>query len=104
MSNTIPPFRQAAVPDTATGQTSVPAAPPAPQPEATPQAAAQTDSVTLSEAAQSGAQLLGAAQKSSGIDEAAVANIRVQLANGSYNVSPEDLAQAIATVLKETKS
>ena len=101
MSNTIPPFRQTAVPDTATGQASVAsAAQPAPQADATP----QTDSVTLSEAAQSGAQLLNAAQKSSGIDQAAVANIRGQLAAGSYNVSPEDLAQAIATVLKETKS
>jgi flagellar biosynthesis anti-sigma factor FlgM len=105
MSNTIPPFRQTAVPDTATGLASVAstAQPPA-LAEAAPQtAASQTDSVTLSEAAQSGAQLLNAAQKSSGIDQAAVANIRGQLAAGSYNVSPEDLAQAIATVLKETK-
>ena len=106
MSNTIPPFRQASVSDTATGQPLAPsAAQPAAQASTAQQTAApQTDSVTLSEAAQSGAQLLDAAQKSSGIDHAAVANIRAQLASGSYNVSPEDLAQAIATVVKETKS
>jgi len=101
MSNTIPPFSQPNLPETASGQTGVPAtATPAPQSSAAP----QTDSVTLSAAAQSGAQLLAAAQNATGIDHAAVANIRAQLANGSYNVSPENLAQAIATVLKETKS
>jgi flagellar biosynthesis anti-sigma factor FlgM len=64
----------------------------------------QADSVTLSAAAQSSAQLLNAAQNATGIDHAAVASIRAQLAAGSYNISPENLAQAIATVLKETKS
>lgn len=98
MSNTIPPFRQTPVTDTATGQ---PAAPATPAPAAP---AAQTDSVTLSAAAQSGAQLLDAAQTSSGINHEAVAAIRARLADGSYNVSPENLAQAIATVLKETNS
>jgi flagellar biosynthesis anti-sigma factor FlgM len=102
MSNTIPPFRQTSLPDTdsATGQPSQPAAPQTPAPAAAP----QTDSVTLSVAAQSGAQLLTAAQNASGINHEAVAAIRSQLASGSYNVSPENLAQAIATVLKETKS
>jgi flagellar biosynthesis anti-sigma factor FlgM len=101
MSNTIPPFRQTSLPETANGQASPPAAA-----AATPQtgAAPQSDSVTLSAAAQSGAQLLAAAQSASGIDHAAVASIRAQLASGSYNVAPEALAQAIATVLKETKS
>jgi flagellar biosynthesis anti-sigma factor FlgM len=101
MSNTIPPFSQPSPPETTSGQTSIPAAGTAP-PQAS--AAPQTDSVTLSAAAQSGAQLLSAAQDATGIDHAAVASIRAQLANGSYNVSPENLAQAIATVLKETKS
>lgn len=100
MSNTIPPFRQTPLADTATGQASVPAAAQTPEAPAAP----QTDSVTLSAAAQSGAQLLTAAQNASGINHEAVAAIRAQLANGSYNVSPENLAQAIATVLKETKS
>jgi len=103
MSNTIPPFRQTSLPDAATGQASQPAAQPAAAqtPEAT--VAPQTDSVTLSAAAQSSAQLLTAAQNDSGINHEAVSAIRAQLANGSYNVSPENLAQAIATVLKETK-
>ena len=105
MSNTIPPFRQASLPDnatsqTATGQTNAPAAAPTSESAAAP----QTDSVTLSPAAQSGAQLLTAAQEDSGINHEAVASIRAQLASGSYNVSPDNLAQAIATVLKETKS
>jgi flagellar biosynthesis anti-sigma factor FlgM len=104
MSNTIPPFRQPNVPETASGQAggqaSVAAA--ATPPAAAP--AAQSDSVTLSAAAQSSAQLLSAAQNSTGIDQASVASIRAQLASGTYNVSPENLAQAIATVLKETKS
>lgn len=105
MSNTIPPFRQTPVPDTATAQTSVPSATQGLAQSAAQSAApAQTDSVTLSAAAQSGARLLTAAQSATGIDHAAVATIRAQLAAGSYNVSPENLAQAIATVLKETKS
>lgn len=100
MSNSIQPFSQPSVPDTQTAPSSVPAAAPA-QPAAAEQA--QTDSVTLSQAAQSGAALFAAAQNSTGIDQNAVANIRAKLANGSYDVSPENLAQAIATVLKETK-
>jgi flagellar biosynthesis anti-sigma factor FlgM len=100
MSNTIPPFRQTTpVADTAISQATAAAQP---TPAATPEA--QTDSVTLSPAAQSGAQLLTAAQSASGINHEAVAAIRAQLAEGTYNVSPENLAQAIATVLKETKS
>lgn len=106
MSNTIPPFRQPDLPETTSGQAGGPAGPPAAgSPASTPEAAtAQADSVTLSAAAQSGSKLLSAAQNASGIDQTAVAAIRAQLANGSYNVSPENLAQAIATVLKETKS
>jgi|SRR6516165_5192157 flagellar biosynthesis anti-sigma factor FlgM len=98
MSNTIQPFSQPNVPETSNGQSSVSAAPAR---HGAP--AAQTESVTLSETAQSGAQLLASAQEAPGIDNNAVANIRAQLANGSYNVSPENLAQAIANVLKETK-
>lgn len=103
MSNTIPPLRQAPAAET-TGRASLPAAGQIPAQAAPQAAAAQTDSVTLSAAAQSGAQLLGAAQNATGIDQTAVAGIRAQLAAGNYNVSPENLAQAIATVLKETRS
>ncbi|EKM99681.1 MULTISPECIES: flagellar biosynthesis anti-sigma factor FlgM [Acidocella] len=70
---------------------------------ASPQTA-QTDSVTLSEAAQTGTALLTAARTSSGIDQTNVTAIRQALANGTYNVSPETLAQAISTVLNETGS
>jgi flagellar biosynthesis anti-sigma factor FlgM len=101
MSNTIPPYRQPALPDPAAGQTATPPAPPAAPAAA---AAPQAESVTLSPAAQSGAALFAAAASATGIDAQAVATIRGQLANGSYDVSPEDLAQAIATVLKETTS
>lgn len=102
MSNTIPPFRQPNLPETATGQTGSQIGSQTASQAGAP--GAQTDSVTLSAAAQSGAQLLAAAQDASGIDHEAVAAIRAQLANGSYDVSPENLAQAIATVLKETNS
>lgn len=112
MSNTIPPLRQTSVPhtDKSTGQAGAAATPQAGVQNSTTQNstaqnnAAQADSVTLSATAQSGAQLLSAAQNASGVDHGLVASIRAQLANGSYNVAPETLAQAIATVLKETKS
>ena len=102
MSNTIPPLRQTSVPNTdkSTGQAGAAATPQSGVQNST----AQADSVTLSATAQSGAQLLSAAQNASGVDHGLVASIRAQLANGSYNVAPETLAQAIATVLKETKS
>jgi flagellar biosynthesis anti-sigma factor FlgM len=65
-------------------------------------AAPQSEAVTISQAAQTTTQLLNAARGASGVDQAAVQQIRTALQNGSYNVAPEDLAQAIATVLKES--
>jgi flagellar biosynthesis anti-sigma factor FlgM len=65
-------------------------------------AAGESDSVTLSPNAQAAAQLLAAAQASDGVDAKTVAALKASLQAGSYNVAPEDLAQAIATVLKET--
>jgi negative regulator of flagellin synthesis FlgM len=70
----------------------------------TPAVAPQTDSVTLSNAAQASTALLAAARGASGIDQPNVAAIKSALANGSYNVSPETLAQAISTVLRETQA
>ncbi len=64
---------------------------------------AQTDSVSLSAAARTSTQLLNAARNAQGVDQATVSKIRTALANGQYNVAPEDLAHAIATVLKDTK-
>jgi negative regulator of flagellin synthesis FlgM len=98
MTNTISPFSQTPP----VSESNVPAAKPAAPPSAA--AAPESDSVTLSAAAQTSAQLLGAASSSDGIDHAAVAQIRSALQAGTYNVSPEDLAQAIATVLKESNS
>jgi flagellar biosynthesis anti-sigma factor FlgM len=100
MTNTIPPFSQtpppvadSAAPARQTGSAADPAA----------DAAAQSDSVTLSAAAQTSTQLLNAARDSDGVDQAIVQQIRTSLQNGSYNVTPEDLAQAIAAVLKESR-
>lgn len=64
--------------------------------------APQTEAVTLSDTAQATTKLLSSAQQSNGVDQAGVARIRSALASGSYNVAPEDLAQAMATVLKAT--
>ncbi len=100
MTNTIPPLSQPSLPvETTAPQAASSPAPPAAS--ATPPA--QTDSVTLSAAAQTSTQLLGAARAASGINHAAVAQLRGALQSGAYNVSPEKLAQAIATVLKESK-
>ena len=69
---------------------------------ASPQGA-ETDAVTLSDAAAGAGHLVSAAQASDGVDEAAVAQIKNALAAGTYSVEPEDLAKAIATVLKGTR-
>ena len=104
MSNSIPPLGQPSLPETASNPAGGQAVPPvAPAAAAQAAQAAQTDQVTLSPAAQSGSNLFAAAQTASGVDQATVASIRAQLANGTYDVSPENLAQAIAAVLKETK-
>ena len=65
--------------------------------------ASKTDSVTLSAAAQTNAALVKSAQQADGVDHGTVASIKAALANGSYNVSPDDLAHAISTVLEETR-
>ena len=102
MTNTIPPLAQTPLPVET-------AAPPAPPPAAAAASApaqtdpAQTDSVTLSAAAQTSTQLLGAARAADGINQAAVAQIRGALQSGTYSVTPENLAHAIATVLKGSK-
>jgi flagellar biosynthesis anti-sigma factor FlgM len=72
------------------------------KPNAVAETAPQTEAVTLSDAAQTTTKLLSAAQQSDGVDQTTVARIRNALASGSYNVAPEDLAQAMATVLKAT--
>ncbi|HTQ72200.1 MAG TPA: flagellar biosynthesis anti-sigma factor FlgM [Acidocella sp.] len=98
MTNTIQPFAPAPAAEPSN------AAMPAAKPQASaPAPTAQTDSVTLSAAAQTSTALLSAARGSSGVDQTSVSAIKTALANGTYNVSPEDLAQAISTVLSETQ-
>jgi flagellar biosynthesis anti-sigma factor FlgM len=63
----------------------------------------QNESVTLSAAAQATTQLLNAARAASGVNPAAVAQLRAAVASGTYNVPPAALAQAIATGLKESQ-
>jgi len=98
MSNSISPLGTGSLPETVTNQ--VPAKPAT----TTTEASAPSESVTLSAAAQASTQLLSSARAASGVDAQTVAAIKAQIANGTYNVAPEDLAQAIATVLKETNS
>ncbi len=102
MSNTIPPFSQTPLPEPVSGQGGAAAG--GVQQNQGSGSMPQTEAVTLSEAAQTSTQLLSAARDSQGVNQEAVTQIRGALAAGSYNVAPEDLAQAIATVLKETKA
>lgn len=64
---------------------------------------ASVESVTLSAAAQTNAALVNAAHNADGVDQSRVSAIKEALANGSYNVSPDDLAHAISSVLSEVR-
>jgi flagellar biosynthesis anti-sigma factor FlgM len=100
MTNTISPFSQ--TPPMAEPAGASPAKPASSAPVESAADTSQNEAVTLSAAAQTTTQLLGAAQDSEGINHEAVAQIRNALQAGTYNVAPEDLAQAIVTVLKES--
>jgi negative regulator of flagellin synthesis FlgM len=100
MTNTISPFSQ--TPLLADSAGTSPAKPASSVPADSAADTSQSEAVTLSAAAQTTTQLLGAAQDSDGINQEAVAQIRSALQAGTYNVAPEDLAQAIVTVLKES--
>ncbi|MDE8349112.1 MAG: flagellar biosynthesis anti-sigma factor FlgM [Acidocella sp.] len=72
---------------------------------ATPQAqggtaTATSEAVTVSANAQVTTQLLDAARASDGVNSSAVAQIRTGIQAGTYNVTPEALANAIAAALK----
>jgi flagellar biosynthesis anti-sigma factor FlgM len=60
------------------------------------------EAVTLSSGAQITTQLLDAARAASGVDQNAVTQARTAIQSGSYNVSPQDLANAITNAFKET--
>lgn len=68
-----------------------------------PAPGADVESVTLSSAAQTNNALVNAARDAKGINQTHVNAIKQALANGTYNVSPEDLANAISSVLDETR-
>ncbi|GAN79992.1 flagellar biosynthesis anti-sigma factor FlgM [Acidocella aminolytica] len=99
MTNTIQPYGSFSPLQASSTATPV-AASPAPTSAQSLQAG-QTETVTLSTAAQTNAALVSAAHGSSGVSQTKVSAIKEALANGSYNVSPENLAKAIATVLNE---
>lgn len=102
MTNTIQPYNYSSTPQTSD---SAPAGNKPVAAKSTQSAAVVTEgeSVTLSAAAQANAALVGAARGANGIDQAHVDAIKAALANGTYNVSPEDLANAISSVLSETR-
>ncbi len=100
MSNSIgplgPPITSDYTPETATESNAGATAPAI-------ASAADSNEVTLSSKVAGAASLVAAAQSSDGIDHNAVSQIRSALANGNYSVEPEDLAKAIATVLRGTR-
>jgi len=104
MTNSISPLTQTPLPveSPGTGSTAAPGKQSISGAPGGNAALGENDSVTISPAAQTTTILLGAARDASGVDQAQVDQIRGALASGTYNIAPEDLAQAIATVLKET--
>lgn len=60
------------------------------------------DQVVLSEGAGEVERLIELASMEPEIDSELVIRIKSEIEDGSYDVSPEDLARAIARVLKET--
>jgi flagellar biosynthesis anti-sigma factor FlgM len=73
---------------------------PPPQKQAQTGAAAASEAVTVSDGARLSTDLLNAARNSDGVDHGAVQALRSAIQNGSYNVSPEDLAGAIINAVK----
>jgi flagellar biosynthesis anti-sigma factor FlgM len=98
MTNSISPVSSTLPPAPEAGN----AAAPKPVSASEAGSAPENEAVTLSAGARATTQLLNAARDADGVNQNSVAQIRGALQNGSYNVSAEDLAQAIATVLKET--
>jgi flagellar biosynthesis anti-sigma factor FlgM len=99
MSNTIPPLASPALPGEQNGAGKLPPGAPLPAAGTLP----ASEAVTLSTAAQTNTQLLASARNAGGVDHAAVQQTRTALQSGNYNVAPEDLAQAILTVVKESR-
>jgi len=60
------------------------------------------EAVTVSADAETTTQLLDAARGADGVDQTSVARLRGAVQDGSYDVSPDNLARAITGALKET--
>jgi len=99
MTTSIGGFNQAHN-DTNVEGRSASAVPPASSQANTVAASAGGEAVTVSSDATFSTDLLNAARSSDGIDHAAVARLSTAMQNGSYNVSPEDLAGAMINAAK----
>lgn len=73
-------------------------------PSAAPTPTTPGEAVTLSADAQTTTQLLDAARNAGGVDQGAVAKLQDAVQAGTYDVTPETLARAIAAALKEMPS
>jgi anti-sigma28 factor (negative regulator of flagellin synthesis) len=101
MTNAINSGLPAALPETTQAAASAASLRPGNNPAGITANTAGTEAVTLSADAQTRTQLLDSARTAPGADQAAVAQARTAIQNNSYNISPEDLATAIATASKE---
>jgi flagellar biosynthesis anti-sigma factor FlgM len=97
MTNPIGSLSSGSELSSATSQTqaSAPAKPVATATKPGVASAQKSEAVTVSADSQSSSQLLNAARGADGIDTTRVAQLRSSIQNGTYNVSPEDLAKAI---------
>jgi flagellar biosynthesis anti-sigma factor FlgM len=76
-----------------------------PKSQAAPaQGSGANEAVTISDAATVSTNLLAAARSSDGIDHAAVQRLSSAIQNGTYNVSPDDLAGAMIGAAKARSS
>jgi len=63
--------------------------------------AAGAEQVSLSSDAAAGTQLLDAARNAEGVDPATIQKVKTAIQNGTYDVSPDKLAQSIIGAMKE---
>jgi len=71
-------------------------------PASPPPAGGAADQVSVSANALTASGLLQSARESDGIDAAAVLQMKTALQNGSYEISADDLAQAMLGAMKES--
>jgi len=103
MINSVTPSQ--VTPDTAAATSGSEAVRPQAAPAADTGAPTATgEAVTVSADANTTTQLLGAARGADGMDQEAVQSLRSAVQNGTYSVSPEDLARAITSAAKEAAS